>query len=128
MIKLSHYDVDPVRGFLPSEDPLTALPPEFAEWDRLGAELPYLLLTGRVRSTLVTLPTPDLNLLTSKGELERAMLILSCLGMSYIWGEQPPVDRIPAAIAMPWAAVAERLGRPPIVTHSSVVLNNLATS
>ena len=27
-------------------------------------------------------------------------------------------------IAVPWAAVAERLGRPPIVTHCSVVLNN----
>ena len=124
MLDFANYDVDPVRGFLPAEDPLTELPPEFAEWDRLGAELPYLLLTGRVRSTLANMTTPDLSLLTTKGELERAMQILSYLGMSYIWGEQPPIDRLPAAVAVPWAAVAQRLGRPPIVTHCSAVLNN----
>ncbi len=124
MLDFAQYDVDPVRGFLPAEDPLTELPPEFAEWDRLARELPYLVLTSRVRSTLANFTTPNLSLLTTKGELERAMQILSCLGMAYIWGEQPPIDRIPAAIAVPWAAVAARLGRPPIVTHSSVVLNN----
>jgi len=124
MLNLADYDVDPVRGFLPAEDPLTELPPEFSEWDRLGRELPYLLLTNRVRSTLATMTTPDLSLLTTNGELERAMQILSCLGMAYIWGEQPAVDRLPAALAVPWAAVADRLGRPPIVTHASVVLNN----
>ena len=97
MIDFAEYDVDPVRGFLPAKDPLTKLPPEFAEWDRLGAELPYLLLTGRVRSTLANFPTPDLNLLTTSAELERAMQIISCLGMAYIWGEQPPIDRIPAS-------------------------------
>lgn len=124
MLKLSDYDVDPARGFLPAEDPLTELPPEFAEWDRLGAELPYLHLTGRVRSTLANMASPDLSLLTTTRELERAMQILSYLGMSYIWGEQPPIERVPAALAVPWAAVAERLGRPPIITHSSAVLNN----
>ena len=124
MMNLADYDVDPVRGFLPSEDPLTALPPEFAEWDRLGAELPYLLLTGRVRRTLAHFVTPDLSLLTTKGELERAMQILSYLGMAYVWGEEPQIDRVPAALAVPWAAVAERVGRPPIITHCSAVLNN----
>ncbi len=124
MLDFAKYDVSPVRGFLPAEDPLTKLPAEFAEWDRLSAELPYLVLTSRVRSTLVNLTTPDLDLLTTKGELERAMLILSALGMSYIWAEQPAIDRLPATIAVPWAAVAERLGRPPIMTHSSAVLNN----
>lgn len=124
MLNLTDYDVDPIRGFLPSEDPLTELPPEFAEWDRLGRELPYLILTRRVRSTLANMVTPDLSRLTTNGELERAMLIVSALGMAYIWAEQPSIDRIPAALAVPWAAIAERLGRPPIVTHASVVLNN----
>jgi len=100
MLDFAKYGVDPIRGFLPAEDPLTELPPEFVEWDRLGAELPYLLLTGRVRSTLANMTTPDLSLLTTKGELERAMLVLSCLGMAYIWGKQPPIDRIPAALAV----------------------------
>ena len=124
MLDFAEYEVDPVRGFLPSEDPLRSLPVEFAEWDRLSAELPYLVLTGRVRKTLHNFVTPDLNILTTKGELERAQLILSALGMAYIWGEQPAAERIPAALAIPWAAIAERLGRPPIVTHASIVLNN----
>ena len=124
ILNLTDYDVDPLRGFLPAEDPLTELPPEFAEWDRLGAELPYLVLTSRVRSTLANFATPDLNLLTTKGELERAMLIVSGLCMAYIWTEEPAAERLPAALAVPWAALAERLGRPPMITHSSVVLNN----
>jgi len=52
------------------------------------------------------------------------MQIISALGMSYIWGEEPIIERIPAVLAVPWATVAERLGRPSIVTHCSVVLNN----
>ncbi|MFT5194585.1 MAG: indoleamine 2,3-dioxygenase, partial [Candidatus Promineifilaceae bacterium] len=89
MLDLKDYDVDPDRGFLPAEDPLTQLPPEFAEWDQLSADLPYLVLTSRVRSTLANLKTPDLDLLNTQGELERAMLIISALSMAYIWVEQP---------------------------------------
>ncbi|MEM7116321.1 MAG: hypothetical protein AAF614_28055 [Chloroflexota bacterium] len=124
MLTLTDYDVSPERGFLPAEDPLLSLPPEFAEWDRLSADLPYLVLTSRVRSTLANFETPDLNLLTTKGELERAMLIISALCMAYIWTEQPEITQLPSQLAKPWAAVAEKLGRPPMITHSSVVLNN----
>ncbi|MEM7284212.1 MAG: hypothetical protein AAF438_21615 [Pseudomonadota bacterium] len=124
MLNLADYDVSPDRGFLPADDPLTTLPPEFAEWDRVGAELPYLILTSRVRRKLANLATPDPTLLTTKAELERAMLIISALGMAYIWAESPAIDRLPAAIAVPWAAIAERLGRPPVITHCSAVLNN----
>lgn len=124
MLDFSKYNVDPVRGFLPAENPLTQLPPEFSEWDQLGAELPYLLLTGKVREKLADFQTPDLDMLQSHGELERAMLVLSALGMAYIWGEEPAIDTLPAAIAVPWAKLAERMGRPPIITHASIVLNN----
>ncbi|MEM7797624.1 MAG: hypothetical protein AAF633_00415 [Chloroflexota bacterium] len=124
MLNFADYDVSPKRGFLPAEDPLTELPPAFAEWDRLGRELPYLVLTGRVRRTLADFKTPDLEQLTTQGELERAMLIMSSLGMAYIWAEAPEIEVLPAHIAVPWAALGERLGRPPIITHSSAVLNN----
>ncbi|MFT7583951.1 MAG: indoleamine 2,3-dioxygenase [Cellvibrionaceae bacterium] len=124
MLDLKDYDVDPDRGFLPAEDPLTQLPPEFAEWDQLSADLPYLVLTSRVRSTLANLKTPDLDLLNTQGELERAMLIISALSMAYIWVEQPEIKTLPKQLAKPWAAIAEKLGRPPMITHSSVVLNN----
>ncbi len=124
MLDFSKYDVDPVRGFLPAEDPLIDLPPAFAEWNRLANALPYLVLTSRVRSTLATFESPDLDLLQTDAELERALQILCALGMAYIWIEAPAITRLPANIAVPWATVAERLGRPPIITHASVVLHN----
>lgn len=124
MLNLADYDVTPDRGFLPANDPLTQLPPEFAEWDQLSADLPYLVLTSRVRSSLANFKTPDLNLLKTKGELERAMLIMSALSMAYIWIEQPELEVLPEQLAKPWAAIADKLGRPPMITHSSVVLNN----
>ena len=124
MLDFSKYDVDPVRGFLPAEDPLLQLPPEFSELDRLSADLPYLVLTGRVRSTLANFQAPDLDQLSTTAELERAMLIVSALGMAYIWTEQPEIEVLPANIAVPWATLAKKLGRPPMITHSSVVLNN----
>lgn len=124
MLNLADYDVTPDRGFLPTEDPLRQLPPEFAEWDQLSADLPYLVLTSRVRSTLATFKTPDLDLLKSTGELERAMLIISALSMAYIWVEPPEIEMLPEQLAKPWVAIAKKLGRPPMITHSSVVLNN----
>lgn len=122
--ELADYQVDPVRGFLPAEDPPLALPEPFAEWDHLGAELPYLLLTGRVRQRLKNFPTPPLDGLKTPGQLERAMLIVSALGMAYVWGGPEPVSRLPAALAVPWTRLARRLERPPIIAHASAVLNN----
>ncbi|MCB0015233.1 MAG: hypothetical protein KDE34_25125, partial [Anaerolineales bacterium] len=93
-MKLTDYDVDEGRGFLPAVDPLAALPPAFAELDALGAELPALLLTGRCRRTLKRFPDLPLDQLTSPAELERALLLISALGMAYIWGEPEPVRMV----------------------------------
>ena len=67
-MKLAEYDVDKVRGFLPTEDPLAALPPAFAELDALGAELPALLLTGRCRRTLQRFPNLPLEQLSTPAD------------------------------------------------------------
>jgi hypothetical protein len=58
---LAGYEVDPVRGFLPSPDPLDRLPQPFASWEAAAGELPKLLVTGTVRSLLEQLPreTPN---------------------------------------------------------------------
>ena len=124
MLDLAAYGVSPLRGFLPDEDPLAALPPAFAQWDELGRELPALILTGRVRSAVDDLDAPDLDLLTTPAELERAMLIISAIGMADIWAQEQPATVVPARLAIPWTGLADRVGRPPIITHASVVLNN----
>ncbi len=122
-INLADYDVDPVRGFLPSPDPLIDLPPQFSAWNEIGRNLPDLLLTGQIRRAVEALQTPDLAILTTSAELERAFQLISAVGMAYIYAE-PSITRIPAALAVPWAVVAEKIGRPPICSHASLVLNN----
>ena len=52
------------------------------------------------------------------------MLLLSYLGHAYVWSGARPATILPARIAVPWHAVAQRLGRPPILSYSSYALHN----
>ena len=72
-------------------------------------------------STILELDTGGL---TGEGELERAMVILSSLTMAHVWAAETPDFTLPRNIAVPFVAVANRLGRPPIVQHATLVLNN----
>src|SRR5690606_9369289 len=36
----------------------------------------------------------------------------------------PPRNRVPAVLAAPWYAVAEQLGRPPVLSYASYALHN----
>ena len=123
-MNLADYDIDPERGFLPKPDPLTELPPHFAAWDALSADLPVLLLTGRLRTAVAHLPLLDADQLTSEHQLNRAMMILSAVGSAYVWTGPEPALRLPPGLAIPWWLVAERLDRPPITAHASLVLHN----
>jgi indoleamine 2,3-dioxygenase len=120
---LKAFEIDRTRGFLPAQDPLLELPRDFAPWDELGAELPKLILTGRLRGVLESLPELDASALRTDAELRRAMLVLSFLGHAYVWSG-PPAARIPRCLALPWCAVAERLGRPPVLSYASYALDN----
>ncbi len=112
------------RGFLPEEDPLQRLPAPFSEWNALAAELPKILVGGRIRSRVEQMPPLDTAQLESEAEWEHAMLILSFLGHAYIWGTSPPATRIPASLAVPWHAVSTHLKRPPILSYASYALRN----
>ncbi len=114
----------PLRGFLPAHDPLPRLPSPFDLWEEAAGELPKLLLSDRLRQTLKSLPPFAVERLNGERELERAMVVLSFLGHAYVWGETPPADRLPPALAVPWHAVATRLGRPPVLSYASYALHN----
>ena len=123
-MNLTDYQIDPERGFLPTPDPLSQLPPPFAAWDALSAALPTLLLTGRLWTAVSQLPLLDTDQLNDEHELERAMMILSAVGGAYVWGGPEPNLCLPPGLAVPWWRVAERLDRPPITAHASLVLHN----
>ncbi|MCW1248993.1 indoleamine 2,3-dioxygenase [Acaricomes phytoseiuli] len=102
-LDFSASGVDQIWGFLPSPAPVTALPPEFGEWDEFAAELPKALRVGSARRLLAQLPPLDPVMLT---------------------GTAQPAQILPANIALPWCRAAEQLGRPPILSYATHVLQN----
>ena len=52
------------------------------------------------------------------------MTLLSYLGHAYVWRGERPAEVFPKGLAVPWHAVACRLGRPPVLSYSSYALHN----
>jgi indoleamine 2,3-dioxygenase len=125
-LNLAAFNVTAERGFLPPEDPLGCLPrKEYGAWEDLSVELPKLLAAGVVRRTLDRLPMLDPTpLFDHSSSVERAMLLLSYFGHAYVWGEAKFADVIPEPVAVPWHALAHRLGRPPVLSYASYALRN----
>ncbi len=121
---LNKFNICPKRGFLPSNDPLLKLPNCCQKWETLASNLSAYINAGILREKVDELPIIENPELNTQAELERAMLLLSCFAHAYV--HSPPESRkyIPASIALPWVKVAKELGRKPILSHSSVVLNN----
>lgn len=121
---LARHSVDPVRGFLPAEDPATNLPGKFAEWEELASELPKLLGAGRARREIVSMSLLSTEGLEDRRLRDRAMLLLSYLGHAYVYAEEQPADSVPAPLARPWCEIAEMVGRPPVLSYASHALVN----
>lgn len=125
MQPLSAYEIDGERGFLPTWDPVRELPAPLAAWDEYAYALPKLLVSGRIRHFLRQMPLLDPTpYLETDAHWRRAMQALSYLGHAWVWGESTPSDTLPANIALPWYTVAQRLGRPPVLSYASYALDN----
>lgn len=122
-IFLKDHDVDPDTGFLLNPDPDESLSSYFESWDQAARHLPEWISEGTLEKEVTRLPFKDPGRIGSKGELERAMLILSFLGNSLVHTSKKQVT-IPRNLAVPWRYVATRLNRPPSLSHASAVLAN----
>lgn len=124
-LSLSEYDISPERGFLPL-DPLADLP-DAPLLNHLGHELPKLLSARMVRQFVdehvELLPTIPWN--WGEHETRAAMRVLSFAGHAYVW-EAPdqPAASLPPQLAKPWYEVAQKLGRPPVLSYASYALDN----
>lgn len=116
--------LDLTHGFLPLEDPLKKLPRIFSAWEEIAAHLPKLLVSDQFKKRLENLSEFPVKQLQTEAEYERAMLLLSFLGHAYVWGSKEVAKKIPAVLAKPWCAVAEFLGRPPVLSYASYALHN----
>jgi indoleamine 2,3-dioxygenase len=115
---LSHYEIDEIT-----------LPALFDEVKAACANLSGLLSTGRVRHWLDRLADPGLEDWAREAPEEQvrtAMVHYSFLVQAYVWGEPTPPQHLPANLARPMVAVADRLGQAPLLPYSAYVLDNWA--
>ena len=127
---LSHYDMTAERGFLaPFELDEIALPSDFDAVVEAADGLSGLLTSGRVRRWLGDLPTPAIEAFARDADehaVRAAMVRYSFLVQAYVWGETEPPAALPATLAVPMVAIADRLGQAPLLPYSAYVLDNWA--
>jgi indoleamine 2,3-dioxygenase len=124
-LDLSNYEISPEQGFLPN-DPLETLP-DLPALTHLGQELPKLLSARTVRRFIDEQRQllPSIPSIWRTEDYRAAMRILSFAGHAYVW-EVPdqPAAKLPPQLAKPWHEIAQRLGRPPVLSYASYALDN----
>jgi indoleamine 2,3-dioxygenase len=121
---LAHYGIDIKRGFVPAVDPLLALPAAYAAWDEIGTSLPPLLRSHKLRDAVRAMPELAFGPEHPPLAQERALMLLTMLVSAWVWSGPAPEFRIPRNLARPVCAIAQRLGRPPIVHFAGMNLYN----
>jgi indoleamine 2,3-dioxygenase len=129
-MQLSDYGMSRERGFLsPYEIDEVFLPTRFDAVVDTAERLTDLLTTGRVRHWLRELAAPEIERWAVKAPEEqvRTMMVhYSFLVQAYVWGEPEPPKFLPANLARPIVALADRLGQAPLLPYSAYVLDNWA--
>ena len=124
-LSLADFGISPEEGFLPS-DPCETVP-DCPTLNHLGREMPKLLSTHRVRQFINEQPSllPSVPSGWREDECRAAMRILSFAGHAYVWETlgQPAV-KLPSQLARPWNEIAQKLGRPPVLSYASYALDN----
>lgn len=124
-LSLSEYEISPEQGFLP-QDPLEQLP-DCPTLNHIGHELPKMLSARTVRRFVDGQRTllPSIPATWREQDYRAAMRILSFACHAYVW-EAPdqPAATLPPQLARPWHEVAQRLGRPPVLSYASYALDN----
>eukprot|EP00958_Prasinococcus_capsulatus_P019023 scaffold2284_cov402-Prasinococcus_capsulatus_cf.AAC.16 len=99
------------------------LPSTYDAWEELAAQMPQLLLQQQFTCQVdENLPLLDDSALEGQHQLRRAKLLLSFLVQAYVWGDGKVNSTLPDQLAVPFCAVADRLGVPPMISHASLVL------
>ena len=106
------------------QDPIRSLSSANGAWDEMARNLPKYLMATNFRKRVAELPPFDLGALKSEGEIRRAMLALSYIGMAYQWSEEEAAHVIPSMLAKPWYEVGKLVGRPPILSYASYSIDN----
>ncbi|MEQ1689408.1 MAG: indoleamine 2,3-dioxygenase [Sphingopyxis sp.] len=129
-MQLEDYGMSALRGFLSSfELPDVTLPSELAPVVEVAVNLSALITSGRVQHWLRAMPLVDLTgfaVTAPDDQVRAAMVRYSFLVQAYVWGEAETPSVLPANLAVPMVALADRLGQAPLLPYSGYVLDNWA--
>jgi indoleamine 2,3-dioxygenase len=129
-MELKDYGLSRERGYLSQyEIDEISLPSQLDPAVEAAGNLSGLLSTGRVRHWLDQVPDTQLEGWVqdaSEEEVRTAMVHYSFLVQAYVWGETLPPAHLPANLARPMVAIADRLGQAPLLPYSAYVLDNWA--
>jgi indoleamine 2,3-dioxygenase len=127
-MKLSDYGMSAERGYLSAfELPEIMLPDTWRDVIEAADNLSGLLTSGQVRKWLERLPDPGVAAFAagaSEHAVRAAMVRYSFLVQAYVWGEPEAPAHLPASLAVPIVALAERLDQAPLLPYSAYVLDN----
>lgn len=127
-MQLSDYGMSAQRGYLSHfELPDIALPDDWRDVLDAASDLSGLLTSGRVRHWLNLLADPGVAafaLSADEDAVRAAMVRYSFLIQAYVWGEAEAPASLPANLAVPMVALADRLGLAPLLPYSGYVLDN----
>lgn len=124
------WNISSEIGFLLNLQPLLSSEDYFADEgtqhiESIAAQLADLLEAGQLRSELDKLPIYDFSNIEHEYNLERAFQIYSYFASAYVYATgQAPSNHVPASIAIPLVALAEKVQRPPILAYASYTLAN----
>ncbi|MFZ9909040.1 MAG: hypothetical protein ACO3EN_06180 [Candidatus Nanopelagicales bacterium] len=124
VVKIEDFGLSEEFGYMQNVDPVTSLPAGNEAWDEMGKNLPKYLMGSDFRKRVKELPPFNLQTLNTEGEIRRAMLVLSYIGMAYQWSDNNPAFVIPERLAKPWYEVGKLVGRPPILSYASYSIDN----
>ena len=123
-VKISDFGITEEFGYMQEVDPVRHLGPANSAWDEMATNLPKYLMCVDFRERVKKLPKFEVSALASEGEIRRAFLAISYIGMAYQWSSNEPAHSIPEVLANPWYEVGKLVGRPPILSYSSYSIDN----
>jgi len=124
--QLGDFDISDKTGFN-VENPETSLPDEFDAWTKLAQhQLVELIDKKQVRASVDKMPLLDHNKLTTERQRRLAHMCLTFIGSAYVWqdGDTGVSQRVPKQLAVPWCALSDLVGLPPVITLAAVALSN----
>jgi len=142
------FDLSEDRGYLPAEDPARRFGAgpffKYPHSDNIHAacyllledskKIPKLLVAGQFRNFVDNFDSNRYLGIAGVGtgkasgdvdsEVRLVMNLLSFMAHAYLWGGDTPATVLPQVIAVPWHAVAKKVGRPPIQSYVSYAIDN----